>query len=132
MADLALAGDWLSSRLPAGLPDDTAFAVRLCVEEALANVVMHAFDDDGIVHPVRLDLAITDAKVAIAIEDAGRPFDPTAGEAPAMASSIEDAAVGGCGLTLIRCYADRLCYDRRDGRNRFTMVFLRSPAAQGR
>jgi anti-sigma regulatory factor (Ser/Thr protein kinase) len=126
MEELGRAGTWLAGRLRAlALPEETAFSIRLCVDEALANVVMHAFDDDGTNHPILLRVQVDHKEVVVIIEDRGRPFDPLAGETPALPSTVEDAAIGGRGLRLIRCYAGRLAYARSDGRNLLTMAFAR-------
>lgn len=126
MADLVRAAEWLADRLrPLTLPEDTAFSIRLCVDEALANVAMHAFDEDGTDHPILLRMQVEPKEVVVTIEDRGRPFDPLVGEAPAVPSTIEEAAIGGRGIPLIRSYAGRLAYARRDGCNVLTMGFTR-------
>ncbi len=126
--DLSRAADWLAERLAgAELSEDTAFALRLCAEEALANVVMHAYDDDGGSHPMTLSLHLDAERAEITLEDFGRPFDPLAGATPQIAETLEDAAIGGRGLSLIRAYAPDLAYVRKDGANQLRMAFpLRS------
>jgi serine/threonine-protein kinase RsbW len=55
--------------------------------------------------------------VALCIEDDGVPFDPTAQESPALATSLDEAHVGGHGLRLMRHYLHRMLYRRAPDRN---------------
>ncbi|HMA50285.1 MAG TPA: ATP-binding protein, partial [Magnetospirillaceae bacterium] len=46
LAAIGDAGDWLRAWLaPRAVPADTAFAMRLCLEEAMANIAMHGNPD---------------------------------------------------------------------------------------
>ncbi len=106
-----------------------AFALRLCAEEALANVVTHAWAEGD--HRIVLGLAVAADQVELTVEDDGRPFDPVAAPAPAQAATLADAAAGGRGLILIRSYADRLAYRREGGRNRLIMGFMLTGGKSG-
>ena len=55
--------------------------------------------------------------MALCIEDDGVPFDPTAQESPALATSLDEAHVGGHGLRLMRHYLHRMLYRRIPDRN---------------
>ena len=118
----ALAG-WLDAlRAVRPVPDDVAFAIRLCLEEAMTNVVFHAYPD-GAPGPLAVEAEDTGAELRFTVIDAGRPFDPAAAEAGPMTGTIEDVPVGGQGLTLIRAFASGIDYERRDGRNRLRLTF---------
>jgi anti-sigma regulatory factor (Ser/Thr protein kinase) len=124
--DLVRAEAWLADRLRMlDLPDDLVSAIRICAEEALSNVAIHAFDNDGMDHAILLRFTVTEAEVALVVEDAGMAFDPLAAESVAMPLAIEDISVGGQGLVLIKAFAGRLAYEREGGRNIFTMAFAR-------
>jgi anti-sigma regulatory factor (Ser/Thr protein kinase) len=56
------------------------------------------------------------------VEDDGGPFNPLEKEPPEVPLSLEDAGVGGWGIPIVRALADDLSYERRDGRNRFTII----------
>ena len=101
----------------AGWPPRALMALTLCADEALANVALHARTPGG--EPARLWLACgpTDAGLALCIEDDGVPFDPTAQESPALATSLDEAHVGGHGLRLMRHYLHRMLYRRIPDRN---------------
>lgn len=131
LADLTLAADWLAAQGAAlSLPSATLAAMRLCLEETLANLVAHAYDD-GQEHAIRVAITAGNGEVSLGVSDDGRPFDPTTAPEPANNDGIEAATIGGRGLRLIRAYADRLDYARRDGRNHFVMGFRITPGRSG-
>ncbi len=101
------------------VPASTSFALQLCLEEAFSNIVRHGYAGD-----VRVTLDRRERTVLLGFADRGIPFDPTTVPAPARAASIEDAAVGGQGIHLMRTFAQRLDYERRDGENRLRLHFL--------
>jgi serine/threonine-protein kinase RsbW len=116
-----LAG-WINARAPQVLSADTLFAVQLCLEEAVANIIMHGGAKDD-----RLKIAIElerDGGTLVArIEDTGCEFDPTEFPFLSVAKSLEEAKVGDCGIHLMRCFASGMHYERQEGRNRLTLRF---------
>jgi anti-sigma regulatory factor (Ser/Thr protein kinase) len=115
---------WFEAKAPPGLSADTSFAVQLCLEEAVANIIMHgggAKDD-------RLQIAIAlernGGTLVARIEDNGREFDPTQFPPSSGAKSLEEAKVGDLGIHLMRSFASDMYYERRDGRNRLTLRFV--------
>jgi serine/threonine-protein kinase RsbW len=105
-----------------GIPADVAQRLDLCSAELVTNIVSHAFDDNGTEHSICLALCREAEAVRLEIEDDGRPFDPAALDpTPPVPKSIEEARVGGWGLTIVHHIADHLCYRRTDGRNRLTL-----------
>ena len=120
-----LAG-WFEAKAPPGLSAETSFAVQLCLEEAVANIIMHgggAKDD-------RLQIAIalerSGGTLVARIEDSGREFDPTQFPPSSGAKSLEEAKVGDCGIHLMRCFASGMHHERREGRNLLTLRFAES------
>ena len=105
----------------AGLPEDRAYALDLCVVEIVSNVVDHSYR--GAPGEIRVDLDIGPGGAIVTILDQGPAFDPLSVAAPAMAVSLEDASVGGLGIQMVRSTATGCRYERRDGRNAFTAWF---------
>jgi anti-sigma regulatory factor (Ser/Thr protein kinase) len=126
LPEVSRACAWLMDRVAArALPETVGFAIRLCAEEALTNVVTHAFvpGAGGSGHAIDLCFAAEPDVATLTIEDDGIPFDPSTAPAPAPTADLVQVPVGGRGLLLMRGYAGRLTYERRDGRNHLTMVF---------
>lgn len=117
---LAAAGRWLAAQAEAArLPEETVFALEICLEEALGNVLHHTPEGVG---PLRVGFQAEAAEVRLVVEDAGPPFDPTAHEEAPLPATLEDAPIGGLGLRLMRRFADSLRYERLAGRNVLTIV----------
>jgi serine/threonine-protein kinase RsbW len=124
LSELSRLAEWTKARTPQVIAADTLFAVQLCLEEAVANIIMHgggAKDD-------RLQIAIAlernGGTLVARIEDSGREFDPTQFPPPSVAKSLEEAKVGDLGIHLMRSFASDMHYERRDGRNRLTLRFV--------
>jgi anti-sigma regulatory factor (Ser/Thr protein kinase) len=109
-----------------GLPARTAERLDLCATEVVTNIVMHGYAG-GASAEISLQLICQDECVTLAIEDDGIPFDPRQVPEPSPAASLEDAAVGGRGIQLVRRFSDQWQYSRLDGRNRSTLVIRLSP-----
>jgi anti-sigma regulatory factor (Ser/Thr protein kinase) len=104
------------------LSADQSFAIALCLEEAVANVIMYGGAADA-----RLEIAVEAEHNAgtsiVRIEDNGRQFDPTQVPSPSVAASLKEAKIGNVGVHLMRSFASGMHYERRDGRNRLTLRF---------
>jgi serine/threonine-protein kinase RsbW len=114
---------WLASN--AGLPEDVRFNIEVCLEEALANLILHGqADDDGKEIAVAFSADATGA--SILITDRCAPFD-VEHEAPPPRGGLEDPQEGGRGLRLLRAFASELAYASKDGENALTLMFRAPP-----
>lgn len=118
MAGLSDLGPWIDRIADAlALPSTTEYALRLCVEEAVANVVMHGGAADAETLSVRLSAG--NAALQITIEDPCVAFDPLAAPPP------PGNQPGGQGIRLMRQYARRVSYRRKGDTNRLTLTIAR-------
>jgi len=116
-ADLARLYPWLDETTAAdALPEALAQKIHVALEEAVANVALHAYAGDTTT-PMTIEYAHDSGSVTLTLTDSGPPFDPTTAQAP------KDAEIGGNGLNLIRHFCKDLTYRRLDGRNQLTMRF---------
>jgi anti-sigma regulatory factor (Ser/Thr protein kinase) len=127
-SELPRACDWADAMgREFALPQSTLFAIQLCFEEALSNIVQHGFADSQDKFPsnkeIRLTLERKDDTIIATIEDHGMPFDPRGHPAPVMVTEISEAPLGGRGIHLMRKFARCLDYERRNGVNRLTLCF---------
>ena len=100
-------------------------AITLAVDEAVGNVIKHAYKGRT---DARITLTLTAGRsgVEVRVRDAGEPFDPLARATPAP----DELRAGGRGLYLIREIMDEIEYDRENGDNVFRMrKALETPAA---
>lgn len=107
----------------ATLNPDQLFAVGLCLEEAVTNVIRHGGIEDRSGTPISVTLLSGAPELAFCLEDVGRPFDPTTVVPPRAAASLEEAPIGGLGIPLMRKMTRDMSYERRDGRNRLILRF---------
>lgn len=106
-----------------GLSADQRFALELCLEEAVTNIIMHGGLKDKKQPHIWVTLASDAPALTIILEDDARPFDPTSVPPPQAAASLEEARIGGAGLPLMHKLATGMSYEFRDGRNRLTLSF---------
>jgi serine/threonine-protein kinase RsbW len=123
VAELERLAGWVEGFTRQGTSADVSFAVQLCLEEAVANIIMYGgAKDDAIV--IAVELKRDYGTLVARIEDNGRQFDPTRAPPPAPAASLEKAKVGDVGIHLMRSFANGMDYERRDGHNRLTLRFV--------
>ncbi len=106
-------------------PPDIEFQVDLVLEELVLNVVNHgSLGGEG---EINIELVSDPEAVVIQIIDDGRPFDPlTDAPEPDTESGIEDRAVGGLGIHLVRTMMDDVTYRREENKNHMRLVKRRS------
>lgn len=108
----------------AGLTDDATFKLTLALDEIVANVVRHGFDDDR-EHRIEVKVTVDDRTVTASVEDDGVEFDPREAPVPDLDLPIEMRKPGGLGMHLVKATMDSVDYRRQDGRNILTVVFAR-------
>ena len=130
VAELRPMSQWLRGVADAaGVDPDTSFAAELCLNEAAANIITHGFRD-GASHAIRIDLEAGDGGLRLTMVDDGQAFNPLQVEAPASATSLDDASVGGLGIPLMRVYASDLRYRRDGDHNVLVLTFGHRPPQQ--
>jgi serine/threonine-protein kinase RsbW len=127
MTGLEQLGDWVDSvTVAVGLNPEADYALRLCAEEAAANVVLHgASSAEGDAGFVALRVEPAADAVHLIIEDRCGPFDPIDAPPHQAPTSLEEARIGGLGIHLMRQYARAMDYARVDGINRLTLTIGR-------
>lgn len=113
------------------LPERTQFAMDLCLEEAISNVIRHGYSGESN-HEinVRCENRPPDS-ITLIVEDGAPPFNPLLVPAPRVADSVNEMAVGGQGIHLVRQFADAVEYERLPSGNRLVLHFSRSSASSG-
>jgi len=126
MAGLAALGNWVDAIAAAlHLDEQTEYALRLCLEEAASNVVLHGGPGGADAGVVGLRVVAERDALRVIVEDRCRAFDPLTVPAPERPARLEDARIGGLGIHLMRHYAQAIDYERQDGTNRLMMTIGR-------
>jgi serine/threonine-protein kinase RsbW len=110
--------EWIDACCAAqGLAEDLKFKLTLAIEEAVVNVITHAFEGLPPPHSITVRLDIAAASVTAEIIDNGRYFDPTSAPEPDLSLPIAERDPGGLGIHLTRGMMDRVRYRRSSGYN---------------
>jgi anti-sigma regulatory factor (Ser/Thr protein kinase) len=105
------------------IPDKTRFAMDLCLEEALSNVIRHGYGNEP-GHVIRVEFAKEAGAMTFTIEDSAPPFAPPEDvDLPQAPTSIEEVKPGSMGIPLMRKFAGFLKYERLADANRLTIGF---------
>ena len=127
LAELERLAVWIEGWAVRDLSADLSFAVQVCLEEVVANIIMYSTTTDD-----RLEIVVeverSDQTLVARIEDNGSAFDPSQVPQPPVPASLAEAKVGNLGIHLMRSFANGLHYERRDNRNRLTIRFVEGSA----
>ena len=118
VANLALEVSQLCSEQP-GMDPEATDLLRLCVAEALNNIVEHAYDGaEG--RPIFADVKFAPDKLEVLLIDEGKAMPkgqvPT-GEREIDFDDLDSLPEGGFGWMLINTQMDDVDYERREGCN---------------
>lgn len=102
------------------LPEETAFALDLFLQEAVGNIVMHG-SGSGTAE-IGIEFLASETGVSVTVADTLLPFDPTALALQPEPASLDEARPGGLGLRLIRGFAGVPRYHHDGRRNVLTLV----------
>jgi anti-sigma regulatory factor (Ser/Thr protein kinase) len=128
LEELVRVGPWidaLADRL--GFPEQKRFAIHLCMEEALANIILHGYrSEPG--HPIVISSFVAAGTLSITIDDLALHFSPieflpNSSNSDPNAASLDSITPGGNGIRLLKHFSGSLRYERRLNGNRLTMAF---------
>ena len=102
-------------------PADLTFKINLVLEEVGLNIMNHGYESG--LHEIEITMISEDNALTLEIADDGKPFDPlNDAPLPDVDAAMEDRPIGGLGIHLVRTMMDELCYRRKQGKNRLTLV----------
>jgi anti-sigma regulatory factor (Ser/Thr protein kinase) len=104
-----------------GLPGDAVADMHVALDEVLANVLNHAYDDAA-AHEIRIALVVYPGTLRVEVEDDGRPFDPLAVAPPGRTAPLAEREVGGLGIHFARSLMSEVAYSRVGDRNRLVLT----------
>jgi anti-sigma regulatory factor (Ser/Thr protein kinase) len=103
-----------------GLPEKIRFALQVCAEELLTNVLKHSGRSDP---RVDVTLTIGTGKIELLVVDDGAPFNIAAAPRRVVDRPLEQTEPGGLGIQLIHQFADDLEYERFGPANKLRAIF---------
>lgn len=91
------------------IDEDTAYDLKLAVDEACTNVVQHGYAG---MNPgsIMLDVHVGEEEVEVRLTDFGHPFEPSSVPKPDITLPLEERPAGGFGLFFIYETMDEVDY----------------------
>jgi len=124
LSEIAQVPAWtedLASRY--AIPGDVQFAMDLCLEEVLSNIIRHGYagaqDRPVIVNFTKL----REGYFVIVVDDEAPYFNPLDAPELPMVSPAEQSRIGGQGIRLVRQFANTLDYESTPTGNRLRIGF---------
>ena len=105
----------------AGIEQSVYRQMRLAIEEVVVNVINYAYPA-GEQGTIEVKAAVSESKIRWTVIDSGGAFAPTDAPDADTSLSVEERAIGGLGIHLVRQLMDTINYERIDHRNVLTMV----------
>jgi serine/threonine-protein kinase RsbW len=102
--------------LERGVDEAATYAVDLTLEELAGNTIRYGYDGEEKC-AIRADVAVSRMSVRITLSDDARQFDPTLHPIPKPPRSLDEAPVGGRGISMVRRVVRAMRYRREAGRN---------------
>lgn len=95
-------------------------AINVAVEEIFVNVCYYAYE--GIENKgVEISCSFDDDVEKITFIDEGIPFNPLERRDPDVNISAEERNIGGLGIYMVKKTMDKCDYERKDGKNIFSI-----------
>lgn len=101
--------------------DESLFQVKLVLEELVTNVINHGAPD-GLAPQIEFHCMQVQQFLTIHMADTGIAFDPLQKAAPDLDASIDERAIGGLGVYLVRELMDEVHYQRNNGWNQLQLT----------
>jgi len=98
------------------ISEDDQLNVRLVLDEAVINVMVHGYDDVR-EHAINVSLSLGSGVLAIHIDDDGIAYNPLDAPLPRFDLPIEERRIGGLGVHIMKTLAKSVEYRRAGGRN---------------
>lgn len=97
-----------------------AMKLQLAMEEMVSNVIFYAYPQ-GASADIVLSAESDGAELTFVLSDSGKPFDPTAKDAPDLDVDPMDRDQGGMGILIVKNIMNEVSYQRLGNTNQLTM-----------
>lgn len=104
-----------------GMTEHETYSIQMAVDEAVTNVIEHAYQSQE--GPIEVIAQRKGDDFIVTLRDHGRPFDPDKVIEPDIAAPLDEREIGGLGLYFMRRLMDRVDFRfNEDGWNELIMV----------
>ncbi len=99
-------------------------AIDVAVEEIFVNISSYAYDSEGGVATIRMEVTDNPISIIISFIDGGTPYDPLAKPDPDRKIPVRERKKGGLGIYMVKKSMDNISYEYKDGKNILTIKKL--------
>ncbi len=105
------------------IDDELQFAIHLCLEEVVSNIIRHGYAPDT-AEPVTIEFSRPrQGELVFTIEDFAPPFNPLLAPEMPLVDTGGELPIGGRGIRLLRVFAHTLEHERTAAGNRLRIGF---------
>lgn len=108
-----------------GFSSKTIQDVRLAVDEAVTNIIKHAYSNDNS-KIIDVELLFFENKLCVQLIDSGKNFKFETYKIPDIKEQIKRRKRGGMGVYMIHSLMDKVSYSRNGGKNEIKMCKKRT------
>jgi anti-sigma regulatory factor (Ser/Thr protein kinase) len=109
-----------------GLSEELCQGITLAVDEGLANIIRHAYND-RYDQEIELNCKVDTNQIVFTLLDHGEPPDP----ARICGQPLDEVSLRGRGTHLMKAVMDEVCYERVPEGNQVRLVKHLSVATEG-
>lgn len=99
--------------------------IRLAVDEAITNIIKHAYKGDSS-NSINIEVSLESDHICIQLQDRGKTFKMRRFSEPDIKRKIKEKKRGGMGVFLIHSLMDEVSYTQKNGANEIVMCKYRS------
>jgi anti-sigma regulatory factor (Ser/Thr protein kinase) len=115
-----------------GIAVSVKFAINLCLEEVVSNVIRHGYSADSAKEEQLVTVRCGSPRpgyFVFTVEDDATPFNPLEGGALPAIGEQDAGQIGGQGIRLLRGFSKTLEYEAKPAGNRLRIGFLNPGAS---
>lgn len=112
-----------------GLSHSEVFAVETAVDEAVSNIIEHAYKGEDLGEITCICLR-TDNCLTVILEDHGQPFNPKKIRIPDLNAPLKNRKENGLGFFMMNQWMDEVRFEFCDGLNRLIMTKCKDKSNQ--
>lgn len=94
--------------------------LNLVLEELLTNIIFYGYTDTN-EHSILIHLSLENSILTVTLTDDAIAFNPLLAAEPDINQALEDRAIGGLGIHLVRKIMDDIHYERVADKNILTL-----------
>jgi anti-sigma regulatory factor (Ser/Thr protein kinase) len=131
--EIPAAANWVQSiTSELGLLESQAFAIQICLEELMSNIVRHggipstscSLNDSKNIISISITIKSLADRIIMTVEDNGCPFDVAKAPGKVIDQPLQSVQPGGLGIQLIKSFSSNLEYSRTEMGNRVIVEFM--------